>query len=1058
MDFNEIHKRSRRKKFQQIHQDRKDEMIQQLGRRFHNQPSTSATSPSAVEDIPLPSEVPNVFGAPPPLTNADFHRNFLVDPDVVVSHSASLIRSNRHIVKAEDAEQYMMERVGTTAERVLEDLNSRIIKPLKAKRRLQIDVPYIDHPLHSMRSKTPERKENEEDSDSEIRSSDSSSDAEYGSDVGEKLDICRRKKRTHKIQKADSSQTKVEEKERQNTLLRMGIERKRNHPNAIDPHISYNEKGLGNDSPECRCPSPIRNRGLKHGYYAGENQVLQCSRNDRANLHYYTLHVTPAPNESQNQKTQMLINGMEYHFEGFTMVTHAPLPDCMTRRPVCKYSIDYEFQLIEEFMPTECFDPEDCNSIFEYIFHDIFELLDFDLYPKHLPPETDSCPTIHIMPRFVALENNTTFIWSSKTVLAFFLLHGEKNMFSPEDVEKNCAMPDDVFGRTIAKLKQSIVLNPIKKPSALRADWFSRDLENKEMFLIQNTIRSQHFASPFLPQIAALEKKMSRLKQEKKDSGNKNPHYENLKAELIVLKDKHREARQLKLKLPVKDYIDTGLKPDVVAHVAMAIIASHHIRYNFSLSVFEKVIEYKFNDRRIVELALIHSSFRSYYGTTPDHVKNMISNCGYRKKYGAEERREKKKGIISLFNIMGGETSGGEPILHNERLEYLGDAVVELIASHHLFFILNHHFEGGLATYRTALVQNRNLAKLAMNCRIDEMLQFAHGADLINEAEWKHALANAFEALMAAVFLDSGIAPCDAIFSKAMYGKDPEMKKVWDHLNEHELKIEDPLGDRELSRITPALTDFHRLEQIIGIEFNNIRLLAKAFTRRNVPFNDLTKGHNQRLEWLGDSVLQLIISDYLYRNFPLHHEGHMSLLRTSLVSNQTQSVVCDDLGFQEFVIKAPHRKNDLKMKDKADLVEAFIGALYVDKGLEYCRSFIRTVFCPRLKHFINSEQWNDAKSHLQQWCLAIRDSRNPNPAMPEYRLLGIQGPTNNRIFRVAVYFRGERLSSAAASNMHTAELKAAENALAALEKASFSRMREKNMSGRQHRLHRIFFS
>nr|pir hypothetical protein F26E4.13 - Caenorhabditis elegans [Caenorhabditis elegans] len=406
---------------------------------------------------------------------------------------------------------------------------------------------------------------------------------------------------------------------------------------------------------------------------------------------------------------------------------------------------------------------------------------------------------------------------------------------------------------------------------------------------------------------------------------------------------------------------------------------------------------------------------------------------------------------MSLFNIMKG-TSGGEPILHNERLEYLGDAVVELIVSHHLYFMLTHHFEGGLATYRTALVQNRNLATLAKNCRIDEMLQYSHGADLINVAEFKHALANAFEAVMAAIYLDGGLAPCDVIFSKAMYGHQPVLKEKWDHINEHELKREDPQGDRDLSFITPTLSTFHALEERLGIQFNNIRLLAKAFTRRNIPNNDLTKGHNQRLEWLGDSVLQLIVSDFLYRRFPYHHEGHMSLLRTSLVSNQTQAVVCDDLGFTEFVIKAPYKTPELKLKDKADLVEAFIGALYVDRGIEHCRAFIRIVFCPRLKHFIESEKWNDAKSHLQQWCLAMRDPSSSEPDMPEYRVLGIEGPTNNRIFKIAVYYKGKRLASAAESNVHKAELRVAELALANLESMSFSKMKAKNNSNMRRRL------
>lgn len=74
-----------------------------------------------------------------------------------------------------------------------------------------------------------------------------------------------------------------------------------------------------------------------------------------------------------------------------------------------------------------------------------------------------------------------------------------------------------------------------------------------------------------------------------------------------------------------------------------------------------------------------------------------------------------------------------------------------------------------------------------------------------------------------------------------------------------------------------------------GIEFTHIRLLARAFTDRSLGFSNLTLGSNQRMEFLGDTVLQLISSDYLYRHFPDHHEGHLSLLRSSLVNNRTQA-------------------------------------------------------------------------------------------------------------------------------------------------------------------------
>ena len=107
------------------------------------------------------------------------------------------------------------------------------------------------------------------------------------------------------------------------------------------------------------------------------------------------------------------------------------------------------------------------------------------------------------------------------------------------------------------------------------------------------------------------------------------------------------------------------------------------------------------------------------------------------------------------------------------------------------------------------------------------------------------------------------------------------------------------------------------------IKFISTFICELSFSHFLLFFNS---GNNQRLEFLGDTVLQLIVSDYLFKHFPSHHEGHLFLLRSSLVSNETQALVCDELGMRKFLIKEPNvtkdgQLADIKMKDKADLVE-----------------------------------------------------------------------------------------------------------------------------------------
>lgn len=194
---------------------------------------------------------------------------------------------------------------------------------------------------------------------------------------------------------------------------------------------------------------------------------------------------------------------------------------------------------------------------------------------------------------------------------------------------------------------------------------------------------------------------------------------------------------------------------------------------------------------------------------------------------------------------------------------------------------------------------------------------------------------------------------------------------MWVNYPPHPLQEQEPLGDRKLIETSPLLKDLTQFEEMIGVKFRHIRLLARAFTDRSIGYTLLTLGSNQRLEFLGDTVLQLICSEYLYRHFPEHHEGHLSLLRSSLVNNRTQAVVCDDLGMTKYAIYA-NPKNDLKTKDRADLLEAFLGALYVDKGLTHCETFCQACLFPRLQIFIMNQDWNDPKSKLQQCCLTCK--------------------------------------------------------------------------------------
>ncbi|KAH9642236.1 hypothetical protein HF086_005566 [Spodoptera exigua] len=325
------------------------------------------------------------------------------------------------------------------------------------------------------------------------------------------------------------------------------------------------------------------------------------------------------------------------------------------------------------------------------------------------------------------------------------------------------------------------------------------------------------------------------------------------------------------------------------------------------------------------------------YAGNPEHLIANMAKPSFkeRQKLAAKEAKLQEmrtQSIVTLINIMsrfGKHSETESDIKHNERLEFLGDAVVEFLSSIHLFRMFPGLAEGGLATYRASIVQNQHLAQLAK--------------------------------------------VADRVFALALWHNQPDLLDVWTKERAHPLQEQEPLGDRKYIKDFEFLQRLVNFENSIGVQFKHIRLLARAFTDRSVGFTHLTLGSNQRLEFLGDTVLQLVVSDRLYRHFPDHHEGHLS------------SMVCDDLDMSSYAIYNNPKAKPTTKKHKADLLEAFLGALYIDKNLEYCQAFCNACLFPRLQEFIMNQDWNDPKSKLQQCCLTLRSMEGGEPDIPVYK-------------------------------------------------------------------------
>jgi ribonuclease-3 len=819
----------------------------------------------------------------------------------------------------------------------------------------------------------------------------------------------------------DSSQVDMDEF--QKLLARKSVGRAdRDH---LHRELLYNRENQLNDGPACRCSINARKTGIRHGIFPGEKPLKLCNQtsNYSNELYCYRLVTEPSTNYVSDNPTKIEHDGGIYRFDGFSILSHEPLVDLLPCK-MTRFNIEYTIELRPEEMPDN-FNIQQLELFKSFLFTELLELYDLD-WRTH--GDNNGCQRFHVYPRFLKRSQDGHNQYLPIDALFKYLVKEHDSLMD----EARYYGEDWLDYRR--RYKDMIVWAPAYRPSALRIDQI--DFEDNVPVLIHFSSRPPQLSFAANPQYQRASKEL--LKFRHLLANKPKVSYSDKRA----LAQKEEKLREFKAKAEVKNdtvilccdrFYTTGLHCDIVQHAMIIPVVIYQIRFQHSLECLEKIIGHSFSDKYLLQLALTHPSYRENYGTNPDHARNTLNNLGFRQLvYGDTKisHQTRKRGINTLFNIMsrfGCQEETMSNIQHNERLEFLGDAVVEFLTSIHLFFMFPELEEGGLATYRAALVQNQHLAVLAKKLQLEKFMLYAHGSDLCHDLELRHAMANCFEALMAALFLDAGLDVADKVLANVLFDDEPELLKRWVNYPKHPLQMQNVDGDRFLIKEIPLLEKLTEFEAMTGIEFKHVRLLARAFTHRSIGFNNLTLGTNQRMEFLGDTVLQLIASEYLYKHFPGHHEGHLSLLRSSLVNNRTQTVVCDDLGMAEYL---NHRtKGPLRTKDRADLLEAFIGALYVDGGLDKCRAFCAVCFFPRLEDFIIHQSWNDPKSKLQQCCLTLRSLESREPDIPVYKVVDTIGPTNTRVYKVAVYFKDRRLATGEGPSIQDAEMAAATNAL-----------------------------
>lgn len=225
---------------------------------------------------------------------------------------------------------------------------------------------------------------------------------------------------------------------------------------------------------------------------------------------------------------------------------------------------------------------------------------------------------------------------------------------------------------------------------------------------------------------------------------------------------------------------------------------------------------------------------------------------------------------------------------------------------------------------------------------------------------------------------------------------------------------------------TTPYQDFAR--ETLGFEFHDVELLVTALTHRSY-MNEHKKSareHNERLEFLGDAVLELAVTDYLFRHYA-EPEGILTAWRSALVRTESISEAGDKLGYETLIrlSRGERRGSDrARAQILANAFEALIGAIYLDQGYEVANTFISDHILSKLEGILAEGSWRDPKSHLQEVAQSI------DGHTPQYRVIEETGPDHDKEFTLGVYVGTELMGSGTGHSKQIAQQQAARAALA----------------------------
>ncbi|MCK5059807.1 MAG: ribonuclease III [Candidatus Pacebacteria bacterium] len=224
------------------------------------------------------------------------------------------------------------------------------------------------------------------------------------------------------------------------------------------------------------------------------------------------------------------------------------------------------------------------------------------------------------------------------------------------------------------------------------------------------------------------------------------------------------------------------------------------------------------------------------------------------------------------------------------------------------------------------------------------------------------------------------------------------------------------------------MIDFSKFEEKVGISFKDKGLLTQAFVHRSYINENKDAGldHNERLEFLGDAVLELITTEHLFSVYKQKPEGELTSYRAALVNAQTLSQVGTNLGINDFLLLSRGEAKDTGRARQyiiANTIEALIGALYLDQGYESAQKFVTSHIFPLIEELIEQKGFVDSKSLFQE------KAQEEDGITPSYKVIKESGPDHDKDFVVGVFLNDKKIASGEGSSKQSAEQDAAKNAL-----------------------------